>query len=239
MRDTIESGVLSIASAYPDPPFDVLQQDHCDGFDIQLMRIVCKELNLKLKTVCYTGDNFENIFDGLINKEYDAVISGTTITPHRANRVLFSKPYLTFNQGVAINKQHSPDVPTTKNLRGLIAGIQHGNTSDKIAKEWLAAGEIADIHYYPYSKISEAVTDLNDGKIGFIVKLFPVISCLVKPYSNLSVAFQVPTNEKIGIAYAQNNDSLCQRIDQTIDQLRVKGVFAQLEKEWFGFLEGK
>jgi len=45
------------------------------------------------------GDDFNGIFEGLAKRSCDAVISGTTITPERAAIVLFSEPYLEFNQG--------------------------------------------------------------------------------------------------------------------------------------------
>ena len=77
---TLNPGTLIIASAYPDPPFE-LSDGSETGFDIDLMRAVCARLGLKLQRERYLADNFDGIFDGLANKKYDAVISGTTITP--------------------------------------------------------------------------------------------------------------------------------------------------------------
>jgi ABC-type amino acid transport substrate-binding protein len=61
--------------------------------------------------------------------------------------VLFSQPYLEFNQGIAVNKRATPDVASTADLRGLTAGIQSGNTSDLVARRLLAQGDIAGIRY--------------------------------------------------------------------------------------------
>src|SRR5207244_770436 len=83
-----------------------------------------------LRPVRYSGDDFNGIFDGLGKRSYDAVISGTTITPERAAIVLFSQPYLEFNQGVAVNREVTPNAASAADLRGLTAGIQSGNTSD-------------------------------------------------------------------------------------------------------------
>ena len=101
---TLNPGTLVVASAYPDPPFDVIEGGSPSGFDIELMRAICSQLDLALRPVRYSGDDFNGIFDGLANGSYDAVISGTTITPERAAVALFSKPYLEFNQGVAVNR---------------------------------------------------------------------------------------------------------------------------------------
>jgi len=146
---------------------------------------------------------------------------------------LDGRPYLEFNQGVAINRQLTPSVSSVAGLRGLTAGIQSGNTSDAVAKRWLAENAIAGIRYYPYDGIATALNDLEAGRIGFVVKLHPVISWLVQTRSALSVAFQVPTHEKLGIAFAKNNTTLCQEMEAAVQTLQTKGTFAQLQAHWF------
>ena len=66
------------------------------------------------------------IFDGLASRTYDAVISGTTITPGRAAIVQFSDPYLEFNQGVAVNRECTPDASAESDFRGLRPAFRLG-----------------------------------------------------------------------------------------------------------------
>ena len=181
----------------------------------------------------YAGSDFNGIFDGLGDGRYDAVISGTTITPERAKRVLFSKPYLAFNQGVAINQERTQRVATVADLSGLVAGIQHGNTSDFVARRLKDEGIIADIRYYAYDDIGSALDDLEAGRIGLVIKLFPVISWLVKDRPKLAVALQVPTHEELGIAVAKNNEPLCEAIDRALDEVKRNGTFTALHARWF------
>ena len=230
---TLTSGSLVVASAYPDPPFDLIADGSATGFDIELMRAVCAQLRLALQPVRYAGDDFNGIFDGLAKGSYDAVISGTTITPERAAVALFSQPYLEFNQGVAVNRRSTPRGASLGDLRGLTAGIQSGNTSDFVAKRLLAEGTIAAIKYYPYHGITAALDDLEAGRIGLVIKLFPVISWLVKDRPQLSVAFEIPTHEKLGIAFAQQNQSLCDAVNRALATLRDNGEFARLQARWF------
>ena len=140
---TLTPGTLIVQSAYPDPPFDIMENGTATGFDVELMRAVCKELHLTMRPVAYSGDDFNGIFDALAKGECDAVISGTTITPERAAVVLFSQPYLEFNQGIAVNAARTPRVTSIADLRGLTAGIQSGNTSDRVARDLRAQGHIA------------------------------------------------------------------------------------------------
>ena len=233
MASTLHPGTLIVASAYPDPPFDVMENGTAGGFDIELMRAVCAQLDLALRPVPYTGDDFNGIFDGLAKRSYDAVISGTTITPERSAIVLFSQPYLEFNQGVAVNRRVSPNVTSAADLRGLTAGIQSGNTSDAVAKRLLSEGVLAGIKYYPYHGIAAALDDLEAERIGLVIKLFPVISRLVKDRPQLTVPLQVPTREKLGIAFAKDNASLRDQVDAALTAVRNNDEFARLQARWF------
>jgi ABC-type amino acid transport substrate-binding protein len=232
MPITLTPGKLIVESAYPDPPFELMADGKATGFDIELMRAACGELGLELAPRAYSGDDFNGIFDDLARGTCDAVISGTTITPERSARVLFSEPYLEFNQGIAVNKRVSTQVATTADLQGLTAGIQYGNTSDLVAKRLLAQGHIARIRYYPYHGIAAALDDLEAGRIGLVIKLFPVISWLVRDRAELRVALQVATGEKLGIAFAKGRTDLCTAVEGAIRTLRDKGIFARLEAQW-------
>jgi polar amino acid transport system substrate-binding protein len=147
--------------------------------------------------------------------------------------VQFSEAYLEFNQGVAVNQRLTPDVSSVAGLRGLTAGIQSGNTSDFVARRLKAESVIADIKYYPYHGISDALDDLEAGRIGLVIKLFPVISWLVKDRPQLSVALEVPTHEKLGIAFANDNQALCDAVNRALVTLRENGEFARLQARWF------
>jgi polar amino acid transport system substrate-binding protein len=231
---TLNAGTLVIQSAYPDPPFDIMKDGTVTGFDIELMRVVCRRLGLALQPLAYAGDDFNGIFAGLAQRTCDAVISGTTITPERAAKVKFSQPYLEFNQGIAVNRRLTPDAASTADLRGLTAGIQKGNTSDEVARRLLAQGDIAAIRYYPYHGIATALDDLEAGTIGLVIKLFPVISWLTRDRPQLAVAMQVPTKESLGIAYATDRADLCDAVDAAIQALRDNGEFARLQANWPG-----
>ncbi len=234
MLRTVVAGTLTVQSAYHDPPFDLMRNGVATGFDIELMRAVCDRLSLELRPVAFAGDNFNDIFNGLIDGTCDAVISGTTITPERSAIVKFSQPYLAFNQGIAVNRRLTPKVASVADLHGLTAGIQSGNTSDIVARRLLAEHAIADIRYYPYHGIMTALDDLEAGHIGLIIKLFPVISWLVRDRTDLAVVMQEPTHERLGIAFAPNRADLCDAVDDAIRQLRANGKFAQLQANWPG-----
>ena len=45
----------------------------------------------------------------------------------------------------------------------------------------------------------------------------------------LSVAIEVSTHEKLGIAFAKQNQALCEAVNRTLAALRENGEFARLQ----------
>jgi ABC-type amino acid transport substrate-binding protein len=231
---TITPGVLKVASAFPDPPFEV---EPDTGFDAELMQRICLALGLTWQLAKYEGQDFNGIFDGL-GRDCDAVISGTTITPAREKAALFCAPYATFNQGVAVSTAHHPGIRDVAGLKGLTVGIQRGNTSDIVARKLLAEGIIAGIRYYPYASIRTALNDLAGGAIGAVIKLHPVLTELVKGHAGLRVVCDVPTHERIAIAVASGNAALRDAIDGEQGKLMADPWFAATTAKWFGQAKG-
>lgn len=132
-----------------------------------------------------------------------------------------------------MNRRLTPDASAPAQLRGLTACIQSGNTSDFVARRWVAEGVIAAINYYPYHGIMTALDDLEMGKVELVIKLFPVISWLIKDRPELEVAMPVPTHEKLGIAFALDNVELCDVINDALQTLENDGELAKLRSRWF------
>jgi ABC-type amino acid transport substrate-binding protein len=231
---TIEPEVLSVASAFPDPPFEVSEGGVDSGFDAELMQAICNRLKLRRKVVKYQGDDFNGIFDGLRTRAYDAVISGTTITPERERVALFSDPYVESGQSLVVSVERTPHITSTDDLAGQTVGIQVGNTSDIVARDLKHRGAIADIKYYPYHGILDALDDLSAGRIGAFMKLLPVTTWLVKDRPDLAVVQEIPTHERLGIAVALDNAPLRAAVNGVLTDLRRDGTLDTLRKRWLG-----
>lgn len=228
----MEPGTLSVASAFPDPPFEVSERGTDTGFDIELMQALSETLGVTRKLVKFQGSDFNRIFDGLASGGYDAVISGTTITPARQAVARFTDPYLESGQSLVVNTKRTPTITSVDDLAGQVVGIQLGNTSDIVAKELEAKGAIAKIKYYPYSGILDALDDLTAGTIGAFIKLLPVTTWLVKDRPDLAVVQEIPTHERLAIACALDNQELCDALNDALRARQHDGTVDRLRKRW-------
>ena len=166
---TIEAGVLRVGAALPDPPFELAGPGAPAGFDVGWMQAVCRALGLTWRLVRFRGDDFNRIFDGLADRSYDCVASGTTVTPERARVAGFCTPYLTSGQALACNVARTPGVRSADDLRGLVLAVQEGNTSEPVAARLLAEGRVGAVRQYPYHAIAAMLDDLEAGRVGAVM----------------------------------------------------------------------
>lgn len=114
----------------------------------------------------------------------------------------------------------------------LVAGIQKGNTSDEVAQDLLRKNILSDIKYYAYNEIESAIQDLSAVKIGLVLKLYSVISCLIRNYTNLAVPLQAESHEKLGIAVAKDNFKLRDKVNLILVNLMQNGTLSRLQHKW-------
>jgi polar amino acid transport system substrate-binding protein len=225
-------GVLCVASALPDPPFEFMDGENPTGFDVELMQAICAELGLQWRLARYTGEDFNGIFAGLSNGTWDCVASGTTITPERAAVASFCKPYIESGQSLVCNVEKTPHVHSVDDLRGMIVGVQRGNTSEPVAHRLKLQGHVADVRTYAYHDINLMLNDLESGNIGAVMKLGPVMHWLTKDRPALRVVQERITYEKLGVAVGLHNEELRQAIDGAQERLRERGVLGKLMSKW-------
>lgn len=232
MFETSAPGVLRVASAFPDPPFEFMDGATPTGFDIELMQAICADLGLQWHLAHYSGEDFNGIFDGLADGSWDCVASGATITPQREASATFCAPYVESGQSLVCNRQKTPHAHSIDDLGGIILGVQRGNTSEPVAHRLKSEGRVADVRTYAYHEIGLMLDDLQAGTIGAVMKLAPVTRWLIRNRRALRVVQEGITAEKLGIAVRLGNDALRQALDDAQARLCERGVLSHLTAKW-------
>jgi ABC-type amino acid transport substrate-binding protein len=225
-------GVLCVASAFPDPPFELLDGATPTGFDVELMQAICADLGLQWRLVPYSGGDFNGIFDGLANGAWDCVASGATITPPREAVATFCAPYLESGQSLVCDIERTPDVHSIDDLHGMVIGVQQGNTSEPVAQRLKSEGRVAEVRTYAYHDIGLMLDDVEAGKISAVMKLAPVMRWLIRNRPALRLVQEGITNEKLGAAVRLGNDALRDAINAAQGRLRASGVLGHLTTKW-------
>jgi ABC-type amino acid transport substrate-binding protein len=97
----VTPGTLTVGSDTTFPPFESMNGKTAEGFDVDMLTAIGKELGLK---VVFQTENFDTIFASLAGHKFDAVASAASIKPDRLKIIDFSDPYFPSNQSVAVVK---------------------------------------------------------------------------------------------------------------------------------------
>ena len=225
---------LRVGAALPDPPFEFPTRDGPAGFDIALMQRIAEKLGRKWQLVRYTGSDFNGIFAGLSDGSYDCVASGTTITPGRQQVADFCAPYAVSGQSLVVDINRHPKVHGVADLKGLVIGVQQGNTSQPVANRLVAENRAARVRVYAYDEIEKALDDLTSGGCDAFMKLGPVTAWFVRDRPRLRVVETGITVEPLGICVRKGDIALRDAINAAQAGLATDGTLAAMVKQWLG-----
>lgn len=124
--------------------------------------------------------------------------------------------------------QESALVDSVEELNGKKAGVQIGTTGE------LAAKEIKGLTVNTYDDILLAFEDLKAGRIDAVICDSYVGYSYAKSNKGLKVAFVIPTNEELGIAFAKDTPELLKAVNGALQSMFDDGTYDTIYEKWFG-----
>ena len=220
------NGILRVGTDATYPPFETVDTKTSDvaGFDIDLMCAICVRYDVKPEFIVTP---FDGIIPGLTTGKYDAIISSFTITPQRASRVLFSRPYYDAGQAIAVGLDDAT-IHTVDDLVGKRIGVQLGTTGERLAHR------ITDAEIFSYENIGAAFIDLENGHVDAVVNDEPTSRMIIAERKTAKIVGPRLSEEHYGIAVRLGDSTLVQKIDLALIALERNGTVDSLKKKWFG-----
>jgi polar amino acid transport system substrate-binding protein len=224
---------IAIEGAYP--PFNFIDQNNeLQGFEVDLLKALCDVMKAECVLVQHEWDG---IVKGLINREYDAIMSSLEITERRQKRIAFSDPYYRI-PAVFIG---SKDAPPGEVSPGAMAGKRIGTTerSDHEAylKEFYKASEIV-----LYAKPDEANLDLLVGRLDAVFGDELLLTKFLESREGecCHILGDAPTEpaykrELYGIAMRKDDEALRAQFNRAIAQVKADGTYDRIRAQYFSF----
>lgn len=203
------------------PPFEHREEPggRIVGFDMELARAVAEKAGRALRVVDMP---FEDLIPALEEGEVDFVMVAMTVTPERAKRVDFSRPYYRATQ-VAMLRAGDPEPASKEELGDRRIGAQSGTTSYAWAREIAGA---ANAKALPTARA--AAQALANGEVDCILVDEQPAAALAKNIPGLKIV-RIPFEvEEYAAAVRKGNRGLLETIDRTLEELVADG-----RHEWF------
>ncbi len=225
---TINDGQLVVGSDLDYPPFESLNGETPEGFDVDLVNAIGEELGL---TVEFKKEIFDTLIPTLkAGGKFDMIASAMTIKAEREEEIDFTEPYFDSNQSITMKTGSTYAAPA--DLKGKKVGVQAGTTGDQWATENLKP---AGAEVVTFKGTTDAVSALSAGNVAAIIIDLPVAAELVKDETRgLAVVAQVPTGEQYGFGVSKDNAELKSAINDALAKLRADGSYDEIYTKWFG-----
>ncbi len=221
----VNDGKLTVAASLDFPPFENLNGDKPEGFEVDLMGLLAEELDLDINYLPST--KFDTIIPLIqTGGKADVGVSGITITDERLESVDFTDPICDVNQSITVLKDSG--ITDVTQLEGKKVGGQTGTTG----YEW-AAENIKDVEMVGFDEMTAVFAALQSGQIDAIAVDWPVANYYVKTaYTDCQIIKEIPTGEQYAIAVSQDNPELTKALNTALKAVRENGKYDELVAKW-------
>lgn len=223
-----EKGFMAIGLDDAFPPMGFrLDDGNLTGFDIDAAEELGHRLGIKIK---WQPTAWDGVIHSLNAKKFDCIWNGMTITPERAEAVLFTKPYIMDGQ-IAVISMGNKEVKKSSDLGGKVVGVQKGSPALEAAKTIEPAP--SDIREYDTNP--KAFLDLESGRIAAVVvdNVSGRYYIAQRPGKYLALTGFI-SKEPFGVAFRKDDVSLRDMVQKTIDEMVADGTMGKISRKWFG-----
>ena len=221
---------VRIAFDVPYEPFEYKKPDgSLTGFEVDLARAVCKEIDAKCDFVIQSWDG---IIPGLLARKYDAIMSSMSITEDRAKKVLFSDPYYNTPSAWFAPKDSTIDPTDKSQMKGKVVGVQRGTTQDNYVTENL--GDTVQIKRY--TTADDLVLDLQGQRLDMVFLDYPVgEQTLLKNDKFKTLGEPVKLGQGVGVAFRKRDKDLAEKFNKALDKLKNDGTYDNIMHKYFKY----
>ncbi len=211
------------------PPFQYRDEaNKLVGFEVDLGYELGKKLGREVE---FISNSWAGIFNGLNSKNYDVIMSATSITPKRLETFIFTDPHM-MNGQVIVTRSGEKSITKPEELKGLKVGVQLETTADIAATKYK---EDFEFEILRYNEVIQTFSAMKAGHVDVIVADYAVaIDYVNKNPDSYQLTEVMLTNEPIAITLRKEDTALRDELNEALKSLRESGELKALSIKWLG-----
>ncbi|MCK0163194.1 transporter substrate-binding domain-containing protein [Marinobacter sp. S6332] len=221
---------LRIAFDVPYEPFEYKDENgDLTGFEVDLAAAMCEEMKADCEFVIQAWDG---MIPGLLARKFDLIMSSMSITPERAERVLFSEPYYNTPGGWFGPDSFNADVTDMSAMKGKTVGVQRGTTMDTFVTEEMSGV----VTIKRYTTADDMVLDLEGQRLDVVFVDYPVGEQTVLTKDGFKeVGEAVKLGEGVGVAMRKRDKDVAEEVNKALRKLKEDGTYNAIMKKYFAY----
>ncbi|HET6280533.1 MAG TPA: ABC transporter substrate-binding protein, partial [Polyangia bacterium] len=186
------------------------------GFEVEIADAIAAQLGVRAH---FVQNDWSNLVPSLERKTFDMAMNGLEVTPARAGRVLFSRPYYLFAERL-VARANDATVVDLASLRGRRVGtLANSQAWDML----LASGSIA----VPYEGVEEPFIDLEHGRTDAVLLDDIIVDRYAGRHPGLRVVGDI-ADGRYAIAFRRDDAPLRDAVDTALALLVTTGQLQRI-----------
>ncbi|TGD99364.1 transporter substrate-binding domain-containing protein [Methylobacterium nonmethylotrophicum] len=226
---------VRIATEGGHPPFNYVEDGKPAGFEVELAQALCQEAELTCTIVLHQWDG---IIKGLEAGEYDAIMASMAITPKRAARIAFTKPYYRIPFAYVARRDTALPAPSPATLRGRAVGVAAHGPQVAYLEQRVPGADIRT-----FDSLADATLDLRAGRVDVVLgDKLDLATFLGKPEGGACCRFagDVPAGEPllgegVGIGLRKGDRDLREAFERALAALVADGRYDRIRAKFIPF----
>ncbi|MGB4984942.1 MAG: transporter substrate-binding domain-containing protein [Erysipelotrichaceae bacterium] len=192
---------------------------YCDGYDIQIGKIIAQELN---KELVVKKIEWDGLSIAVNNGEIDMIIAGMTDTPERRNGLDFSNPYYESDMVMVVRKDSKyVNSKSIQDFNGANVVGQLNTFHDKIIDQIEGVNHVTPMKNIPIMIVAVAKNDVDA-----LVTEYPIAASAVKTNPDLAIVqfdqgkgFTTGSSSTVSVGIKKGNLELVDKINKILDKI--------------------
>lgn len=219
--DNKSDDTLTFAVSGEYPPFEYYKDNELQGFDIDLARLIGRELK---REVQFKDMDFSAMFPAIQNDSVHAAISTITITAERQKNFDFSNAY--YQENLFIVYDEANPILQKDDMKGKKVAALLGSTMET----WLKKN-VTDAEIIIMNNNNQEVEALKVGNVNGVLMDGMQAFEFTKQNPNLKYAFIDKSENGYGIVFKKGSN-LVQEVNKALAALEKSGELTALKQKW-------
>ena len=227
--ETSEGGTFTVGFDQDFPPMGFVGEDgEYTGFDLELAQETAKRLGLTYvaQPIAWDAKNME-----LESGNIDCIWNGFTMTG-REDEYTWSEPYMENSQVVVVMEDSG--IETLEDLAGKIVEVQADSSAEAALKEMPdLTSTFGTLQTTP--DYNTAFMDLEMGSVDAIAMDVIVAGYQMQEREgSFKILEESLASEEYAIGFKNGNTELCEKVQQSLEEMAADGTMAEISEKWFG-----
>lgn len=194
------------------------------GFEVDLARALERRLG---RPIVFRQYDFKRLVDGLERGDLDLVMNGLEVTPDRARRVRFTRPYYVFRLQLVVCKGAARCVDLACCVKATARiGTLENSAASRLLADLGAVALLYDSQVTPFE-------DLQLGRLDALLLDVPIVRAFLPHWPNLvAVEPPIPGRGFYAIAVRMEDEALAAQLDDALALLAATGELRAILERW-------